>query len=70
MTEDEFVRHAMRTMRLFQQNQPSDQDFLEIRLKEDQPNDIFVQLAQKREEMLESANQMLELWHCIPEGRA
>ena len=70
MTEEEFVRHAMRTMRLFQRNQPSDEEFLAVRLADDAPGDMFIQMMQSADEMLESANEMLALWHAKPEGNA
>lgn len=70
MTEDEFVRHAMRVMKLFKPIQPTDEEYLVVRMQDDVPGDVFVQLAMKMEEMVETAGQMLELMHVRPEGSA
>lgn len=70
MTEDEFVAHAQRIMKLFLPKQPSEKDFMALRIFDDAPNDIFIQLSLLHEDMVETAGQMLELWHCEPEGHA
>lgn len=70
MTQEEFIRHGYRIVKLFQAVQPSDEEFLAVRMADDAPGDMFLQLAQKSEEMMESANEMLMLWHCKPEGHA
>ena len=70
MTEDEFVLHGMRIVKLFHPIQPSDEEFLAVRLADDAPGDMFIQMMQSADEMLESANEMLALWHAKPEGNA
>lgn len=66
MTEDEFVNHFTRIVKLFQPIQPSDEEFLAVRLADDAPGDMFIQMMQSANEMLES----LVLWHVKPEGNA
>ena len=70
MTEDEFVNHFTRSIKLFRLSQPSDEEFLAVRLADDAPGDMFIQMMQSADEMLESANEMLALWHAKPEGNA
>lgn len=70
MTEDEFFSHFTRSIKLFHLIQPSDEEFLAVRLADDAPGDMFIQMMQSADEMLESANEMLALWHAKPEGNA
>lgn len=83
MTEDEFVRHAMRVMKLFKQKQPSDEQFLTVRMQENAPDDHFLELFRLNDinqemiamndvnqEINETAAQMFALFVCEPEGHA
>lgn len=83
MTEDEFVRHAMRVMKLFKQKQPSDEQFLTVRMRENAPDDHFLELFRLNDinqemiamndvnqEINETAAQIFALFVCEPEGHA
>lgn len=70
MTEEEFLRIGMQIVRLFEPVQPSDEEFLAIRLADNQPDDEFIRAMQSREMMTETASQIFELWVTRPEGNA
>ena len=74
MTEDEFVAHATRIMKLFLPKQPSDPEFLALRLHDNVADDQFLELAKKIADMqcdiAQTANQIFDLWFAEPEGHA
>jgi len=83
MTEDEFVAHAMRVMKRFKPRQPSDEQFLTVRMQENVPNDHFLELFRLNDinqemiamndvnqEINETAAQIFALFVCEPEGSA
>lgn len=70
MTEEKFVAIAMRIVKLFQPIQPSDEEFLAVRLADNAPDDEFIRAMQSREMMNETASQIFELWITRPEGNA
>lgn len=70
MTEEEFLRIGMQIVRLFEPNQPSDEEFMAVRLADNQPDDQFLLAAQTRNNVAETASQIFELWVTRPEGNA
>lgn len=73
MTEDEFVAHAMRGMKLFKPRQPSNEEFLAVRMQDDAPDDQFLELVRMgdmRQQINETAAEMFALFICDPEGHA
>lgn len=73
MTEDEFVAHAMRVMKLFKPRQPSNEEFLVVRMQDDAPDDQFLELVRMgdmRQQINETAAEMFALFICDPEGHA
>jgi len=70
MTRDEFVGIGMRIVKLFQPIQPSDEEFLAVRMADNAPGDQFLTDARRTEEVTETANQIFELWFTRPEGNA
>ena len=70
MTEDEFVAIGMRIVKLFHPFQPSDEEFLAVRIADNAPDDEFLKAAQSQEMVAETANQIFELWVTRPEGHA
>lgn len=70
MTEDEFVAIGMRIVKLFHPFQPSDEEFLAVRIADNAPDDQFLKAAQSQEMVTETANQIFELWVTRPEGHA
>lgn len=70
MTEDEFVAIGMRIVKLFHPFQPSDEEFLALRIADNAPDDQFLKAAQSQEMVAETANQIFELWHARPAGNA
>lgn len=70
MTEDEFVAIGMRIVKLFHPFQPSDEEFLAVRMADNAPGDQFLVDARRTEKVTETANQIFELWVTRPEGNA
>lgn len=70
MTLREAISIGLRIMKLFQPIQPSDQEFLAVRMADNAPGDQFLTDAKRTEEVTETANQILELWFTRPEGHA
>lgn len=70
MTEDEFVAIGTRIVKLFHPFQPSDEEFLAVRMADNAPGDQFLVDARRTEEVTETANQIFELWVTRPEGNA
>ena len=70
MTEDEFVAIGMRIVKLFHPFQPSDEEFLAVRIADNAPDDQFLLAAQTQNTVAETANQIFELWVTRPEGHA
>jgi len=70
MTEEEFVAIGMRIVKLFHPFQPSDEEFLAVRIADNAPDDEFLKAAQSQEMVAETANQIFELWVTRPEGHA
>ena len=70
MTEDEFVAIGMRIVKLFHPFQPSDEEFLAVRIADNAPDDQFLLAAQTQNTVTETANQIFELWVTRPEGHA
>lgn len=70
ITLREAISMGLRIMRLFQPIQPSDQEFLAVRMADNAPGDQFLMDARRTEEVTETANQIFELWVTRPEGNA
>ena len=70
MTEDEFVAIGMRIVKLFHPFQPSDEDFLAIRLADNAPDDQFLLATQHRNQVAQTASEIFALWYARPEGSA
>ena len=70
MTEDEFVAIGMRIVKLFHPFQPSNEDFLAIRLADNAPDDQFLLAAQHRDQVAQTASEIFALWYSQPEGSA
>lgn len=70
ITLREAISIGLRIMKLFQPIQPSDEEFLAIRMADNQPDDEFIRAMQNREMMTETASQIFELWITRPEGSA
>jgi hypothetical protein len=70
MTDDEFVKFAIRIMELFSPKQPSNEEFLELRMKDDAPGDEIVEMMRTIDDVLEQASMALDLLHCPAEGNA
>jgi hypothetical protein len=70
MTEDEFVAIGMRIVKLFHPFQPSDEEFLAIRLADNAPDDHFLMAAQHRDKVAQTAIEIFALWYARPEGSA
>lgn len=70
MTEDEFVKFAIRIMKLFAPKQPSNEEFLELRMKDDAPGDEIVEMMRTIDDVMEQASMAFNLLHCPAEGNA
>ena len=70
MTEEKFVAIGMRIVKLFHPFQPSDEEFLAVRMADNHPDDQFLLAAQNKNALAEKANQLFHLWFVTPEGHA
>lgn len=70
MPRAEFAKHATRIMKLFQFHQPSNEEFLELRIKDDAPGDDVVEYQRTIEEIMEQTMMAMTLFHTPAEGSA
>ena len=70
MTEDEFVAIGMRIVKLFHPFQPSDEEFLAVRIADNAPDDQFLMAAQHRDQVAKTASEIFALWYAQPGGSA